>query len=76
MHFLHRGLNLTIVDEQSMEGFSFKNSQFSVMSDHDGTISANSQNRSIKANEYGFEKYSLQESPIFDKECFENVPSI
>lgn len=31
------------------------------MSDHEGTISANSQNRSNKASEYGFEKYS--ESP-------------
>ena len=62
--FLHRGLNLTIVDEQSMEGVSFKNSQFSLMTDHDGTISANSQNRSVKASEYGFEKYSLLESPI------------
>ena len=47
-----------------MEGVSFKNSQFSLMTDHDGTISANSQNRSVKASEYGFEKYSLLESPI------------
>ena len=33
------------------------------MSDHEGTISANSHNRSNKACEYGFEKYSLHESP-------------
>ena len=59
-----------------MEGVSIKNSQFSLMSDHDGTISANSCNRSVKASEFGFEKYSLSESPIADHESFEIIPNI